>query len=206
MINEKQLRTAAEEFNEVLGCTPPINVKGTAKEIIEKIKEAIELIDPAHDKFSKGTDAVIKAYSDKREEEPEEEPEEEVAEKEEKKKTAEKIHQKNIGSKKVIVVADEEEPEPEEEEPEEEVKPKKAEKAKAPKAKNTTGKTKKSIVEEMIGTKKGATIEEIAKRIVDEGIDPDYKKNLVVTKLWLSKMGFPTTKASIEKNPYFKKK
>lgn len=71
--------------------------------------------------------------------------------------------------------------------------------------KKPKGKTKKSVVEEMINQKKGATIEEIAQKICDEGIDEDYEKNCKVAKLWLQKMGFNTKKAAIEKNPKFKK-
>ena len=66
--------------------------------------------------------------------------------------------------------------------------------------------TKKVVVEEMIAKKGGATIEEIAQAITDEGIDLDHTKNLVVSKLWLNKMGYDTKKASIEKNPKFKTK
>ena len=66
--------------------------------------------------------------------------------------------------------------------------------------------TKKAVVEEMIAKKDGATIEEIAQVITDEGIDTDLKKNLLVVKLWLSKMGFDTKKAAIAKNPTFKQK
>ena len=58
----------------------------------------------------------------------------------------------------------------------------------------------------MLKIKGGTTSEEIAKKITDEGIDSDYKKNIVVVKLWLSKMGYPTNKAAIEANPKFKAK
>ena len=64
--------------------------------------------------------------------------------------------------------------------------------------------TKKSIV---IGClKDGATIEEMAQAIVDQGIDPDYKKNCYIVKLWLSKMGYDVKKAAIEANPIFRSK
>jgi hypothetical protein len=90
---------------------------------------------------------------------------------------------------------------PKEEAPEKKAPAAKKEKpAKAPRARS-----KKSIIEEMIGSEKGATVEEMAQAMVDQGIDSDFKKNIVITKLWLSKMGFDTKKAAIEKNPYFKK-
>ena len=50
--------------------------------------------------------------------------------------------------------------------------------------------TKKSVVIEMISTKKGALVEDIAKQIVERKLDADYEKNLRVVKLWLSKIGF----------------
>lgn len=64
--------------------------------------------------------------------------------------------------------------------------------------------TKKGVIEEMLV--KGATIEDMAKKIVDLGIDADYDKNCRIVKLWLSKMGFDVKKDSITKNPIFKKK
>jgi len=75
-----------------------------------------------------------------------------------------------------------------------------------PKDKPEKKRTKKAVVEEMISTKKGATIEEIAKVITDEGIDTDFEKNKKVVKLWLSKMGYDTKKATVEKTPKFKSK
>lgn len=99
---------------------------------------------------------------------------------------------------------------PEETEPDEvpenevvEEKPKKTPKKKVEKEKK---RTKKSVVIEMIGTDEGATIEEIAQVITNDGIDPDFDKNKTVVKLWLSKMGYDTKKAAIEKDPRFKSK
>lgn len=51
--------------------------------------------------------------------------------------------------------------------------------------------TKKSIVIELISTKSGAKIDAIAQAIVDRGIDADLEKNKRVTRLWLTKIGFP---------------
>lgn len=64
--------------------------------------------------------------------------------------------------------------------------------------------TKKSIVLELLKSKKGATIEQMAQAIVDRGIDTDYDKNCRIVKAYLQKMGFDTKKASIEANPIFK--
>lgn len=81
-----------------------------------------------------------------------------------------------------------------------EPKPKAEKKPKEPKVKKVT---KKAIVLEMTARKKGATIEEIAERIEKEGIDDDHDKNLLVVKLWLSKLGWDTKKKAIEANPRF---
>ena len=202
MINEKSLLIAAKELVNVLGLIDEdrkeikISESMTPADLAGIIKKAIPLIDPKTDKFEQSeTLQVIKEFKKGKDIEVEEESQQEVAE---------KLHEKNV--KNVPIKAKPEEEEEEEdiqEEEEEKIKPKKE---KPIKNKNITGKTKKSIVEEMISMKVGATIEQIATRIVDEGIDDDYKKNLLVVKLWLAKMGFSTTKASIEKNPIFKKK
>lgn len=212
MLTEKELRTAAKEMNQVLGLDPIIDPKQGTKDLATEIKEVAEtkkpepLIKPG-DKFTPATQRVIDILIGKIEDNGNDaEPEEDAP-----RAVAEKIHKKNIGDRKVNTikgqdVPDEDAPEPET--PNEadpvvaESKPKKA--PKAPKKEGV--RTKKAVIEAMIATKKGATIEEMAQAMVDEDVDADYAKNLVVTKLWLSKMGFDTKKAAIEKNPYFKKK
>ena len=86
----------------------------------------------------------------------------------------------------------------------EQVDPKPVEKAKATKPAKEKKATKKSVIESLINTKSGATIEEMAVAIVEAGIDPDLEKNKKIVKLWLHKMGFDIKKAAIEKNPKFK--
>lgn len=76
---------------------------------------------------------------------------------------------------------------------------------KEPASTNPVKITKKRIIEEMINSQKGATIEQMAQAIVDKKIDPDFKKNCLIVKLWLGKMGFGVKKQDIEKNPIFKK-
>ena len=61
---------------------------------------------------------------------------------------------------------------------------------KTPKEKKEPRVTKKSVVIELISTKKGALVADIAKAIVDRGIDADLEKNIRVVKLWLAKIGF----------------
>jgi len=100
------------------------------------------------------------------------------------------------------------EPSPKEKKPEEEKlaeKKKPEPKTEKKKESSPSKRTKKAVVEEMINSKTGATIEEIAQKITDEKIDLDYSKNYVVAKLWLSKMRFDVKKAAIAKNPKFKK-
>jgi len=128
MISEKALKAAAAEVNE-LGVDPPIDLKAGVKKITAGLKEAIADVLEKDDEFSKETEKVlIELGWNKEEEEEEEEEQEEVEEteeeeeeeeeeeqeeddddeeeKEEKQKVAEKIHQKNIVSKGVIVKED----------------------------------------------------------------------------------------------------
>ena len=63
--------------------------------------------------------------------------------------------------------------------------------------KNTPAKakvTKKSIVIRMVSCKKGATLEEIGKETVKQGVDDDLAKNIKTAKLWMRKLGFEVTK------------
>lgn len=54
--------------------------------------------------------------------------------------------------------------------------------------------TKKDIVEEMLSTQKGATIEEIAQEIKNRGIDDNMVTNRKTVYLWFSKIGFKVEK------------
>jgi hypothetical protein len=54
--------------------------------------------------------------------------------------------------------------------------------------------TKKSVCLEYISREGGGSIKEMAKAIVDRGIDPDYEKNIRVCRLWMSKIGVPVLK------------
>ena len=62
--------------------------------------------------------------------------------------------------------------------------------------------TKKSVCLEYISKKGGGSISEMAKAIVDRGIDPDYEKNIRVCRLWMSKIGVPIKK--LENGNYIK--
>lgn len=209
MLSEKELRVAAKELNRVCGLDPVIDPTQNSKQLAAEIKEVAEtkkpepLIKPG-DKFTAPTQRIIDILTGKVDDHEEETPPEE----------AERLHEENVAGKKVNTVKgqkfpkEEEEDEPEETPNEEdEVVDEKPVRKSAPKKPKKEGvKTKKAIVLEMIATKTGATIEEMAQAMVDQGVDDDLKTNLVVTKLWLSKMGFDTKKAAIEKNPRFKKK
>jgi hypothetical protein len=50
--------------------------------------------------------------------------------------------------------------------------------------------TKKSVIIKMISTPEGSTINDMARAIVDQGIDLDLEKNKRVVRLWLTKIGF----------------
>ena len=113
MISEKALKAAAAEVNQLVDT--PIDLKAGVKKITAGLKEAIADVLEDSDEFTKETEKVLKELGWKKAEEEEEEEEEEAEEteeeddeeeKEEKQKTAEKIHQKNIVSKGVIVKED----------------------------------------------------------------------------------------------------
>jgi len=123
------VKAAAAEVNQLVDT--PIDLKAGVKKITAGLKEAIADVLFDSDEFTKETEKVLKELGWKKAEEPEEEEEEEDTEeetddeeeeeeeaeeteeedddeeeKEEKQKIAEKIHQKNIVSKGVIVKED----------------------------------------------------------------------------------------------------
>jgi len=71
MINEKSLRNAAKELQEVMGLEPTLDVKAKLPVLTEQVKEAIGQIDPNVDVFSDQTQAVIDELSGAEEEEEE---------------------------------------------------------------------------------------------------------------------------------------
>lgn len=195
----------AKEFNEVMGLKtedgqPGIDPSWKAAVLEEKIIEAIEMIDPEEDEFTPETQAIIDYFNTSGELG--------IAEDEVEDQVAEEVEEvavpapKAKGKGKVVTMPKKAAPEPDPEDEEDE--------APAPKAKTVTKdkskRTKKAVVLELISKKTGASIEQIAQQIVDEGIDPDYKKNMVVVRLWLSKLGYKTNKDAIAKNPMFKAK
>ena len=62
--------------------------------------------------------------------------------------------------------------------------------AKVVKEKKPKGPTKKSICEEMVSRKGGATCQEMGEAITKAGIDPDTEKNTKTAKLWMPKISF----------------
>ncbi|HPR74332.1 MAG TPA: hypothetical protein PLX41_11805 [Bacteroidales bacterium] len=72
--------------------------------------------------------------------------------------------------------------------------PKKIEDVKIPGNPKSTRLTKKSVCLELISRQGGASISEMARSIVDRGIDSDFEKNSRVCRLWMSKIGVPVTK------------
>ncbi len=229
----KNLIKAAKELNEVLGLDPEIKTDGVKKEVLErKLKEASTMIEP-EDNVSEETIQTLEAFGAMQKAEPEEpkeaeeadKPEEEAPAKESETDLVAEIDKASKIKELKVLIKEHDEfkslrstvnvkfsvSELKEEmmellgEPVEKVEETPAEEKPA-KKKPKTGRTKKAVVQEMIAAKKGATIEQIAQAITDEGIDSDYKKNCRVVKLWLSKMGFDVKKAAIQANPYFKSK
>lgn len=58
---QKELKKAVVELNEVLGCDPEINPKGTPEQLVKGIKAAIKLITPA-DEFTSETEKVLAEF------------------------------------------------------------------------------------------------------------------------------------------------
>jgi hypothetical protein len=73
MINEKSMRAAAKELNDVLGLDPVINTKAKLAIVTDGVKSALPLIDPKNDEFTDATQAVIDELNGGEEDEPEEE-------------------------------------------------------------------------------------------------------------------------------------
>lgn len=79
MLNEKQIRNAAVELQDLLGCEPPLNSKADIDDLTPELRKAITLLTP-DDKLSKDTQQVVKELGEKpkaKAKEEVEEPEEE---------------------------------------------------------------------------------------------------------------------------------
>jgi hypothetical protein len=208
-VKKKDIVVAAKDLNKVLGLEPQIDIKQDLETLKSLVLQAADLIEP-EDKISKKTIALIDALQEEitmsePEEEEEEQAEEQVQEEEDEEEEDEEEEDE-----------EEEDEEEQAQEEEQEKAPKKAKKsiprskpgAKGAKKKNGSGErrdtlpTKKAIVLECL--KKGATIGEMAERIVSAGIDDDYEKNYRVAKAHLRKMGFDVKKSTIEQHPIFK--
>ena len=63
-ITKKILTPVIAELNEVLGLDPAITIDGDLDAVQAKVLEAIDLIDEAEDKFTKGTQKVIDFLSE----------------------------------------------------------------------------------------------------------------------------------------------
>lgn len=119
MVNEKQLRIAAKEMNEVMGLEPPINVRAEKGELESLVRKGITYIDPVQDEFTELTQGVIDELSPKvgkgKIEDVPDEDEEETAQ-----DVAERIHKKNVDDvpirvgKNETVISDPDEEEEEE--------------------------------------------------------------------------------------------
>jgi hypothetical protein len=183
-MKRKDITKAAKELNEILGLDPQIDTKLDLDVVKKLILKASDLLEP-EDKITKATKAIIAEIKEELGEsaEPPEDKEEPEDTEEE---TSDTVPQDEDSD------SDEEPP----------AKPE-SKKGKKSRQKTETV-TKKSVILELLKSKKGATIEQMAQAIVDRGIDADYDKNCRVVKAHLQKMGFDTKKASIEANPIFK--
>ena len=206
-MTKKEVVSVAKELNKVLGLDPQIDTKQDVEELKGLVLQAADLIEP-EDEISEKTAKIIEELREEKaaaepEEEDEGEPEED---------TDDDDGSEDDGSEEEEVEAEDSEDDEEAEEVEKPAKKDKKTKKdvgkkenKIPKKEKNKGSlTKKEVVLQSL--KKGMTIEQMAQRIVDDGIDDDYGKNCRVVKAHLRKMGYDVRKETIEKNPVFKEK
>lgn len=205
-MTKKDVVSAAKELNKVLGLDPQIDTKQDLETLKDLVLQAADLIEPEDEISEKTTKIIEELREEKAAAEPEEEDEGEPEE-----DTDDDDGSEDDGSEEEVEAEDSED----DEEAEEVEKPAKKDKKtkkdvgkkenKIPKKEKNKGSlTKKEVV--LQGLKKGMTIEQMAQRIVDDGIDDDYGKNCRVVKAHLRKMGYDVRKETIEKNPVFKEK
>ena len=183
-MTKKDLVTAANELNEVLGLSPQIDTTGNAKEIKSLVQEAADFVEP-EDKISDATKAVIKALKEdpapKKKPAPKPDPEEEEEEEDEVDEEEEEDDEDDE--------EDDDEDEDEEEEPEPPKKKGKAKTSTAKKETKTPKETKKTTtIKEKSETpakpymahimdailSKGGSIENIAKKVQKEAVKFEY--------------------------------
>lgn len=177
-----QIVEAARELNRELGLEPRINTRQEIGPIKELLLEAADLITEEDDISEKTMNVIEELRMEMDQEENELEDEDDMDSGYPEWMPA----PEDVDDAASIAISALEE---EEEEP-------------APKKQKPGRVTKKSIVEDSL--EEGATILEMAERIVAAGIDTNLEKNIKTVKLWLRKMGFDTKKAFIETNPVFK--
>ena len=205
-MTKKDVVSVAKELNKVLGLEPQIDTKQDLETLKDLVLQAADLIEPEDEISEKTTKIIEELREEKAAAEPEEEDEGEPEE-----DTDDDDGSEDDGSEEEVEAEDSED----DEEAEEVEKPAKKDKKtkkdvgkkenKIPKKEKNKGSlTKKEVV--LQGLKKGMTIEQMAQRIVDDGIDDDYGKNCRVVKAHLRKMGYDVRKETIEKNPVFKEK
>jgi hypothetical protein len=219
-MTKKDVVSVAKELNKVLGLSPQIDTKQDLETLKDLVLQAADLIEPEDEISEKTTKIIEELREEKAAAEPEEEDEGEPEEDTDDDDGSEDDGSEDDGSEEEVEAEDSEDDEEAEdseddEEAEEVEKPAKKDKKtkkdvgkkenKIPKKEKNKGSlTKKEVVLQSL--KKGMTIEQMAQRIVDDGIDDDYGKNCRVVKAHLRKMGYDVRKETIEKNPVFKEK
>jgi outer membrane biosynthesis protein TonB len=149
MFSIKALQKAAAELNDTLALDPAIDEKlADPKKLIPLLKEAIELVDPENDEFSKETQAVIDELQlDEKEEDEEEKPVKKAPAKPAKEEKKEKAPAK--GKKTPEPVEEDEDEDETEEQEDEEVE-------ETPKSKKETKKSAEKPAKEEKSAKKSA--------------------------------------------------
>lgn len=198
---KEQIVEAARELNRELGLEPRINTRQKVDSIKELLLEAASLITEEDDISEKTMGIIEELKMEMRQEYPDTSVLYNSDEDDDDGDEDEQIPEWEEDDEDD---GDDEDDEDEPEEAPEDIAPAPEKKKTKPASKKQKPDrvTKKSIIEDSL--KKGATISEMAERIVAAGVDADLEKNIRTVKLWLRKMGFDTKKAFIETNPIFK--
>lgn len=179
MVTERnKLVKAAKELNKALGLADPeIDIEAEDAIIQQGLLLAKPLIEEG-DQISEDTLKILEALETELEEEAPEDGDESTKSEEEESEMS-TATKKKVGKKKAVVAA----------------------KKVGSKSKR---RTKKAIIIELTSSKNGATIDRIAQKIVDEGVDSDFEKSKRVSKQWLSLMGFKLKDAKGDAGYHFK--
>lgn len=172
----KKLIACAKELNEVLGLSPAIKLVGVKKdELVSKIKEGVELLDPEEDELSDETVETLKGLGfwpgDEVEEEVEEEAEGEDAEDEDDEDEPAPPKKKSGKAEKPTKPEKAEKP----------AKPEKEKKEKAPKVKKERSASAYGTAVELMCANTNMSLADLIAAVKAKGLNVDAGKSAITT-------------------------